>query len=144
MRPIIISMVFILLVADVGFLLAGSVQYMYSKDKFDWTATTFSNYREVLLDFAPEMELFYMLFTRWHAKNTTKEISQTPYGINFRSKIQLGNPVFTSERSSRSQWPVLTRFAVRRRMGRCVLGNFIELGEIELMEAFRRKNKVRT
>ena len=47
MRPIIISMVFILLVADVGFLLAGSVQYMYSKDKFDWTATTFSNYREV-------------------------------------------------------------------------------------------------
>ena len=42
-----------------------------------------------------------------------------------------------------SQWPVLTRFAVRRRMGRCVLGNFIELGEIELIEAFRRKKSMK-
>ena len=39
-----------------------------------------------------------------------------------------------------SQWPVLTRFAVPRRMGRCVLGNFIELGEIE---AFRRKKSMK-
>ena len=28
-------------------------------------------------------------------------------------------------------------------MGRCVLGNFIELGEIELMEAFRRKKNMK-
>ena len=38
-------MIVILLTADVGFLLAGSVQYMYTKDKFDWEATTFSNYK---------------------------------------------------------------------------------------------------
>ena len=42
-------MIVILLVADVGFLLAGSVQYMYSKDKFDWAETTFSNYRAALV-----------------------------------------------------------------------------------------------
>ena len=28
-------------------------------------------------------------------------------------------------------------------MGRCVLGNFIELGKIELMEAFRRKKSMK-
>ena len=39
-----------------------------------------------------------------------------------------------------SSWPVLTRFAVRRRMGRCLLENFIELGEIE---AFRRKKSMK-
>ena len=41
-------MIVILLVADVGFLLAGSVQYMYSKDRFDWEAPTFSNYKAAL------------------------------------------------------------------------------------------------
>ena len=40
-------MIVVLLVADVGYLLAGSVQYVYSKDKFNWTETTFSNYRVV-------------------------------------------------------------------------------------------------
>ena len=47
MRSIILLMIVVLLVADVGYLLAGSVQYVYSKDKFDWTETTFSNYRVV-------------------------------------------------------------------------------------------------
>ena len=45
--------------------------------------------------------------------------------------------VVTSKRNSGSQWLVLTRFEVRRRMGR----NFIKLGEIE---AFKRKKSMKT
>ena len=47
-------------------------------------------YREVQLDFAPEMEVFQMLFERCHTKGSLKQ--HTKY-FNFRSIIQLDHPV---------------------------------------------------
>ena len=54
-------------------------------------------FKEVQLDFTPEMQVLYMLFERYCTKNIN--ISQTAYKIllNFRSKIQLDHPVILQE-----------------------------------------------
>ena len=54
-------------------------------------------FKEVQLDFTPEMQVLYMLFERYHTKN--RNISQTAYLIllNFLSKIQLDHPVILQE-----------------------------------------------
>ena len=53
-----------------------------------------SKYREVKLDFTPEIEVFYMLFERCPTKNTRKRyLKQHMRYFNFRGKIQLDHPV---------------------------------------------------
>ena len=46
-------------------------------------------YREVKLDFTPEMEVLYVLFERCHNKNRKISLKQHTTYFNFRSKIQL-------------------------------------------------------
>ena len=50
-------------------------------------------YREVQLDFAPEMEVFHMLFERCHTKSIEGSLKQHTKYFNFRSIIQLDHPV---------------------------------------------------
>ena len=50
-------------------------------------------YREVQLDFTPEMEIFFMLFGRCHTKNQKRSLKRHIKHFNFRSKIQLDHPV---------------------------------------------------
>ena len=50
-------------------------------------------YREVQVDFTPEMEVLYMLFERYHIKNRKRSFKQAIKYFNFRSKIQLDHPV---------------------------------------------------
>ena len=50
------------------------------------------NYREVQLDFTPELGVLYMLFERYHSKKWRSLKENIKY-FRFRSKIQMGHPV---------------------------------------------------
>ena len=63
----------------------------YSSEKY--AAYCRTHYREVQLDFTPEMEVFYVLFERCHTKNGKRYLKQHLKYFNFRSKIQLDHPV---------------------------------------------------
>ena len=53
----------------------------------------FIMYREVQLDFTPEMEVFYMLFERCYTENRKRSLKHYMKYFDFRSKIQLDHPV---------------------------------------------------
>ena len=61
------------------------------------THSTFSLgiYREVQQDFTPEIEVFHMLFERFHTKNIKRSLKQHIKYFNFRSKAELDHPVLS-------------------------------------------------
>ena len=50
-------------------------------------------YRDVQLDFTPEMKVFYMMLERCHAKNRKRSHKQHTKYFNFWCKIHLDHPV---------------------------------------------------
>ena len=50
-------------------------------------------YREVQLDSTPEIEVFHMLSERCPTEDRKRSVKQHIKYFNFRSKIQLDNPV---------------------------------------------------
>ena len=56
-------------------------------------------YREVRLDFTPEVEVCYILFERCFSLNRKESIKQHMYFFNFRCKIQLDHPVQCGRRA---------------------------------------------
>ena len=46
-------------------------------------------YREIQLDFTPQIEVFYMLFERCHTKNRKRSLKLVIKYFNFRNRIQL-------------------------------------------------------
>ena len=62
-------------------------------------------YREVQLDFTPQMDVFYMLLERWHTKNTNRSLEQYLIYFNFLSKIQMDHPVIQGG----ARWQLLMR-----------------------------------
>ena len=65
----------------------------YYRGYVDVEQRTPGTYRQVQLDFTPEVEVFYMLFDRCHTKNVKRFLKQHIKYFNFRSKIQLDQPV---------------------------------------------------
>ena len=57
-------------------------------------ATYQTLYREVQLDFTPEIEALFMLFERCHTKDRKRSLKQHIRYFNFRNKIHLDHPVF--------------------------------------------------
>ena len=55
-------------------------------------------YREVQMDFTPEMKLFYMLFERCFTKNRKRDLKQHVKYFNFRSITQFDHPVVFHQR----------------------------------------------
>ena len=65
----------------------------YYRGYVDVEQRTPGTYRVVQLDFTPEMEVLYMMFDRCHTKNVKRFLKQHIKYFNFRSKIQLDQPV---------------------------------------------------
>ena len=57
-------------------------------------ATYQTLYREVQLDFTPEIEALFMLFERCHTKDRKRSLKQHIRYFNFRNKTHLDHPVF--------------------------------------------------
>ena len=57
-------------------------------------ATYQTLYREVQLDFTPEIEALFMLFERCHTKDRKRSLKQHIRYFNFRNKIHLDHHVF--------------------------------------------------
>ena len=57
-------------------------------------------YREVQLDLTPEIEVFHMLFERFHTKKRKRSFKQHKKYFNIRYLVQLDHPVQKVEISS--------------------------------------------
>ena len=74
-------------------------------------------YREVQLDFTPEMAVFLILFERCHTKYRNIYLKQHIKYFNFQRKIQLDHPVlsfFTVRRPSSNKQRVFPSFKEKR------------------------------